>query len=868
MIGKTISHYKILEKLGEGGMGTVYKAQDTKLDRFVALKFLPQHLSQDEENKKRFIREAKAASALDHPNICTIFEIDETADGQMFIAMACYDGESLKEKIEHAPLKLEEASDIATRIADGLARAHAKNIVHRDIKPANIIITEKVQPKIVDFGLAKLTGRTMLTQEGTTLGTTAYMSPEQTQGTEVDHRTDIWALGAVMYEMISGKQPFAGDYEQAVMYSIMNEDPEPLTALRTGVPMDFEKIINKCLAKDPKERYQHISEIPVDLKAIAFVSPKAPKTVKTKVSSRVKFGNRLLPWSIALVMSVVATWFALRPLPHPVNRWNINLPESAPLAPIGTAPLGIGRPALAISPDGSKIVYVAEIDGTTQLHLRALEQFEVMPIPGTEDAYYPFFAPDGQWVGFFAGNQLKKVSLAGGAPVSLCSVSPGYGATWSADDKIVFSSNEGTKLRWISASGGTLHLITDESGLAGYAWPEFLPDGETVISNSWSGKLFLVFVASGKRKALGIDGSNAKYVASEYLVYNKDGRLETIGFNAGTKVVTGAPVPVFDGIRIEGHGAAQFAISRNGTIVYLPGVFEQKSNLVWLDRSGRVDSLPYPAEIYGNFQLSPDGRRLAIEIFQGNKPNVWLYNLAQQSRFKLTLKGRNQFPVWSPDGKTIAFESDRTGQSAIFVKSANRKGEAKLVKESENDAAYQPFSWSPDGKVLTLTDFSGHIWSLQMDSSGSLQRLTKSPFLEWGAQFSTDGQWVTYTSDEQKQYDVYVIPYPPTGETVQVSTEGGEAPLWSQSSKELFYRNGRKWMAASFTTSPTLSFEVPRVLFEGNYLNIRGVEYDVSPDGQRFLLLKPIEDSSPRTQLNVVTNWFDELKSKVAGGKP
>ncbi|MEE9169263.1 MAG: hypothetical protein V3U73_05820, partial [bacterium] len=526
----------------------------------------------------------------------------------------------------------------------------------------------------------------------------------------------------------------------------------------------------------------------------------------------------------------------------------------------------VGRPALAISPDGSKIVYVADIGGATQLYLRPLEQFQVMPIPGTEDAYYPFFTPDGQWVGFVVGNELKKISLAGGAPVSLCSVPNCFGATWGADDKIVFSSNVGGKLWWISASGGApQRMAADEQG--GYFWPEFLPDGEAIIVTDRLGKLHLVSVASGKKKALDIDGNNAKYVANNYLVTNRDGRLEAIGFDAETQVVTGAPVPVLDGIRIESFGAAQCAISRNGTLIYLPGVFKQKSNLVWLDRSSHVESLPYPAEIYGNFQLSPDGQRLAIEIFQGGKRNVWLYNLAQQSRFKLTLKGKNQSPVWSPDGKSIAFNSDRTGQPAIFVKSADRKGEAELVKESESGEVYWPYSWSPDGKVLILSD-DEDIWSLHMDSTGTLQRLMASPFQEWVAAFSTDGHWVAYTSDEQGQFDVYIAPYPPTGESVQVSTEGGEVPVWSQSSNELFYRNGRKWMVASYTTSPTLSFEVPRVLFEGNYLNISGVDYDVSPDGQRFLLLKPIEESSPRTQLNVVTNWFGELESKVSGGVP
>ncbi len=877
MVGKTILHCKILEKLGEGGMGVVYKAEDTKLERTVALKFLSLASIGDEE-KKRFKREAKAAASLNHPNIATIFAIDE-ADDQTFIAMEFIDGKSLQDIVgtQHAvPLPLDDAIDYATQTAAGLQAAHEKGITHRDIKSANIMVTDKGQIKIMDFGLAKLANRSKLTQLGTTLGTAAYMSPEQSRGENTDHRADIWSLGVVLYEMISGQMPFKGDYEQAVIYSIQNEDPEPLTALRTGVPIALDGIVAKALAKDPDTRYRHVDELPADLKGLdssaTSKSRISTKAVSGPIITRTAHRHRVLIWvMISVVLTGLATWFSLRPPPHPVNRWNISLPESAPIAPIGSAPFAVGQPALAISPDGSKIVYVADIDGTTQLYLRLLNQVQVMPIPGTEGAYYPFFSPDGQWVGFFSSNELKKVFLAGGAPVSLCSVYLSFGATWGTDDKIVFSSSDARKLWWISASGGAPHLITDEPG--DYLWPEFLPDGEAVIVNDWSRKLLLVFVASGKKKALNIDGSNAKYVANEYLVYNRDGRLEAIGFDADAQVVTAAPVLVLDGIRIESLvWAAQCTIARNGTLVYLPGVFEQKSNLVWLDRSGQVESLPYPAEIYGNFQLSPDGQRLAIEIFQGDKPNVWLYNLVQQSRFKLTLEGNNQWPVWSPDGKFIAFETDRTGQSAIFVKSADRKGEAKLVEgsdESEIGEGYLPTSWSPDGKVLILNNFgAGDIGSLQMGTTGTPQRLINSPFQEWAAAFSPDGHWLAYTSDEQGKFDAYVAPYPPTGETLQVSTQGGEVPVWSQSFNELFYRNGRKWMAASFTTSPTLSFEVPRVLFEGDYLNIFGVDYDVSPDGQRFLLLKPIAEAFPRTQLNVVTNWFDELKSKVAGGKP
>ncbi|MFQ5652701.1 MAG: protein kinase [bacterium] len=604
MIGKTILHYKITEKLGEGGMGVVYKAEDTKLERTVALKFLSLASIGDEE-KKRFKREAKAPTflnmkqrrvgALNHPNIATIFAIDES-DGQLFIAMEFIEGQELRSIIDDRPLSIGDAIDYATQISAGLQAAHEKGITHRDIKSANIMVTDKGVVKIMDFGLAKLANRSMMTQLGTTLGTAAYMSPEQARGETVDHRADIWSLGVVLYEMLSGQMPFKGDYEQAVIYSILNEEPEPLTALRSGLPIALDGILAKALAKDPKTRYQHVDELPADLKGIASPTTNqsriAAKAVSGQVITHTTHQKRVLSlvttFMIGVVLTVLALWFALRPSPHPVNRWNISLPESAPIAPIGSAPLAVGQPALAISPDGSKIVYVADIDGTAQLCLRPLDKFEVMPIPGTEGAYNPFFAPDGQWLGFFAGNELKKISLAGGAPVSLCSVPNPRGATWGAADKIVFSSSQGEKLWWISASGGTPHLITDEP--AGYAWPEFLPDGEAVIVNDFA-QLLLVFVASGKKKALGIAGSNAKYVANDYIVYNRGGRLETIGFDADTQEVKGTPVPVLDGIRIESlFRAAQCAVSENGTLVYLPGVFEQKSNLVWLDRSDHVDS--------------------------------------------------------------------------------------------------------------------------------------------------------------------------------------------------------------------------------------------------------------------------------------
>ncbi len=396
MIGKTISHYKILAKLGEGGMGVVYKAEDAKLKRLVALKFLST-IALDGEDKSRFLREAQAAAALNHPNICTIHAIDE-ADGQMFIAMEFIEGQSLLEKIASGMLQVASVIDIAKQIAEGLQAAHEKGITHRDIKSANIMITEKGQVKIMDFGLAKLArGGTMLTKEGMTLGTAAYMSPEQAQGEAVDHRTDIWSLGVVLYEMISGQLPFRGEYEQAMMYSIVNEEPEPLTSIRSNVPMDLERVVAKMLAKNPGARYQHVDELPVDLKTIDLSATGTSRISTAKVTKQTEkqtaFWPHAIPWSITVLVTLaalVAIWLLQRPSPSPVKRWNIDLPESAPIAPIGSAPLGIGQPALALSPGGTNLVYVADLAGKTQLFRRQMDQFEVVPIPGTEGAYNPF----------------------------------------------------------------------------------------------------------------------------------------------------------------------------------------------------------------------------------------------------------------------------------------------------------------------------------------------------------------------------------------------------------------------------------------------------------------------------------------------
>ncbi len=444
--------------------------------------------------------------------------------------MDYYEGEALIQKIERGPIKIDEAIDITIQIAEGLLKAHEKEIIHRDIKPANIFITNDGVVKILDFGLAKLSGRTKLTQPGTTFGTISYMAPEQARGEKVDHRTDIWALGVVLYEMITGMQPFKGEYEQAVIYSIMNEDPDLITGLRTGVPMELERIVNKLMAKNPADRYQHIDELPVDLKTIDLTITgtsnisTAKSMVKTKrqPSSRVKG----IPWSIAVLMTlvaIIAIWFLQRTSSLPVKRWNIRLPESAPVAPIGSAPLGIGRPALTISPD------------------------------------------------------------------------------------------EGNTLSWVSSAGGIPQVITKKS--SNYSWPEILPGGKAALVSG----IKVVFLDTGEEKTLSVNGASPRYLSTGHLVYTQNGRLQAVPFDLDNFEVTSHPIPVLDNVRIEAsRDAIQYTISGDGTLVYIPGTSEAKSTLVWLDRKSKVEQLQFPIETYGTFQIYPDGRRLAIQVYSTN----------------------------------------------------------------------------------------------------------------------------------------------------------------------------------------------------------------------------------------------------------
>ena len=766
MIGQTISHYKILSELGRGSMGVVYKAEDTKLERTVALKFLASHLLEDEESHARFIREAKAAASLDHQNICTVHEIDEI-DGQTFIAMAYIEGQSVKDKIAERPLKLEEALDIAIQTAQGLRAAHQKEIVHRDIKPANLMLTEEGQVKVMDFGLAQLAEQSRLTKTATMLGTPAYMSPEQAQRLPTDRRTDIWSLGVVIYKMVIGRLPFEGERQEAVLYAIGNEEPEPPTALRSRVPLELDRIVEKALAKSPDERYQHVEEMIVDLKNLSKRLAAGKSTVlrthpgatpsdagaQRAVSSAVSLGTGvrsdlatqkpavagvparklrlhqhqgLLAVTATALLAVSFVHFRETPpeAPEvPLRRFAFTPPEGVRATPFHSN--------VAISPNGKHIAFItAGSEG--KLWVQDLDQRQPRAIDGTEGAINPFWSPDSDFIGFTAAGELKKVSVQGGLAIRLCEL-PGtlYGGTWSPDGEvIVFSS--GLLLYDVPGRGGTPNLLIsrEESEgspggpTGGIVWPHFLPSeagGRVLVFTFGSATeqtMMVQNLETGQRELLG-PGAVPFYSPSGHLVYQSGPQtydLWALPFSLDILRATGEAFPISQNSRGPTVAADQ-------TLVYLDSSGSGQQQLVWLDRrSEKTGEIGPVQEVIGSPALSPDGLLVAVTATEVSNQDVWVYDIARGVRTRLSTSPASDWrPVWSPAGDEVAFTSNRAGNRDIFLRQADGSGEAKVLAATPHRELLS--DWSRDGKYLlyhkTDPETGFDLWYLERNEDGS-----------------------------------------------------------------------------------------------------------------------------------------------------
>jgi serine/threonine-protein kinase len=916
--GTKLGPYEIVSPLGAGGMGEVYRARDTKLNRDVALKVLPEVFTRNTERMARFQREAQVLASLNHPNIAAIYGLEESG-GVRALVMELVEGPTLAERIpqrgtveaglapprapQGVPLQIDESLPIAKQIAEGLEYAHERGVIHRDLKPANVKVSPDGTVKILDLGLAKAldpqtpapgvgaihesplpTISAAATREGMILGTAAYMSPEQARGKTVDRRADIWAFGVVLYEMFTGQRLFGGETVSDTLAAVITKEPD-WEALPASTSPGIRQLLRRCLTKDPRSRLQAIGDARIVIEETlsgagdvgAIHESPLPRPAPPPA------WRRALPWTLAAILALVLLALtisnALRPpVPpkRPVTRLVVNLPPTDHLA------LGF-TPVLAMSPDGLRLVYVAKRGGSTQLYLRSMDRFEATPIPGTEGAETPFFSPDGQSVGFFAEGKLKTVSLSGGAPLTLCSAPLGRGASWGPDDTIIFVPSINAGLFRVPAAGGTPKPLTvpdRKKGQLSHRWPEILPGGKVVLFTIWTGaggsfdkaRIGVLSLETGEQRVLVKGGAYARYVPSGHVVYARGGGLLAVPFDPKRLEVTGSPVSILEGVSINpSFGSAEFSSSAEGSLAFVSGGSSVGDRtLLWVDRRGATRPLPTPPRAYSSPRLSPDGRRLAVAISDTN-PGLWVYDVARGTLTRLTESTLFPFPIWMPDGKRLTLRLTPTLN--IYSMPADGSGAAKRLTTSEN--GQYPGSWSPDGHVLAFSELDPttgwDIWVLNLDGDGKPRPFLQTPSNEAGPILSPDGHWLAYQSDESGRSEIYVRPFPGPGGKVQISTEGGAQPVWARNGRELFYRNGDKMMAATVETKPTFTAAKPKLLFEGRYeagIYTFAQNYDVSSDGQRFLMIKASEQESAATQVNVVLNWSEELRRLAPAGKP
>jgi serine/threonine protein kinase len=855
--GTHLGLYEILSLLGAGGMGEVYQARDTKLGREVAIKILPEAFAKNPERLARFEREARLLASLNHSNIATLHGLEQSGDTH-FLVMELVPGETLAQRLGRAPIPVSEALPFFKQIADALEAAHEKGIVHRDLKPANIRITPEDKVKVLDFGLAKalhgdpvasdLTESPTITRDatetGVILGTAAYMSPEQARGKQVDKRTDIWAFGCCLYEALTGKVAFLGETVSDTIAKILEREPQ-WEALPAKTPIIIRSLLRRCLQKDPARRQHDIADARIEIEeAISEPLSVAPPVVASR--SRWK---PAIPWALTVIAAVIVSWYIARPPPSMgVRHLSINLPP-------GQA-LGEG-PALALSPDGKLLAYAARNRVTvrwglyrSQLYLRALDGFETQPIPGTEGAQSPFFSPDGEWIGFYADGKLKKVMIAGGAPVTL----PADGG-------------EPERVSTLDAQKGeVLHLL-----------PEFLRKPEAIFFQIWdeavwetgsagSGKIAVLSLRTGKHQVLVEASTMPRYVPG-YLVYLARGSVRGAPFDQEKLELTGPPEMLVENVMWSAtSGWAHFALSRNGSLAYVPGgdVEEAPTTLTRVDPKGNAVPLTNERRAFRNVRVSPDGQRLALTIQQEGDADAWVYEMANDTLTRLTSTPWSEnFALWTPDGTRVACGRWEPGmESNLFWIPADGSGEAERLYESEH--ALHPTSWSPDGKLLVFEerhpDTGSDIGVLPIEGDRTPQPLLNTPFDEYNGKVSPDGRWLAYVSNETGREEIYVRPFPGSGAKRRVSADGGHSPVWAPRGRELFYRNGDRLMAAGINTEPDLTVGRPQLLFEAEF----GTDYDgydATADGQTFIMIQG-ESSRLVTEIRVVLNWVEELKRR------
>jgi len=902
MIGTTVAHYKIIDKLGEGGMGEVYRAHDSKLGREVAIKVLPELFTEDEERLARFEREARMLAALDHANIAAIYGLEEQ-DGKRFLIMQLADGETLQERVARGRIPVQDSLKIARQIAEALESAHAKGIIHRDLKPANVKVDDQGQVKVLDFGLAKAiegdpttsgshpslmespTLTAQMTGAGVLLGTAAYMSPEQARGEAADKRADLWAFGVVLWEMLTGNQLFVGKTMSDTLAGVLRDEPS-LEALPHETPASVRRLLRRCLEREVHERLPDAATARLELEDALAGRSDAEDTEATAVTVAAPLWQRALPWALfaaaaLALVGVLVTSGAPEAQPTHQMRLNTEISVDPLFVTLGSS--------VVLSPDGSQIAFVSEGENDIDtLWLRSLDQLDPLQIasgPTGSQPYHPFFSPDGKWLGFTVPGELKKVPITGGTPMTLCDVDFSRGATWTDNDSIVFAPSGGDTLFKMPATGGEPQPLTElnpERNEISHRWPFALPGGKTVLytighrgmtRGADEALVAAVDVDSGESKVILEGGYYAQYVPTGHLVYMRDATLFAATFDPQAVELTGSPAPVVQGIVTNtGPGGAQYSFSNDGTLAYIGGIAElPKYPVVWVDREGATSKLWETEASYGAPAMSPDGKRLALSVLRDDNWDVWVYDLEREVATRLTFHdGYDADQFWSHDGQYLFFSSDRDGDTRPYRKRSDGSGEVEALSESELN--FFPLSVSPDGRWAigeSQTD-NIDIMILDLQTKGEPEAFLASEFLDRDPNFSPDGKWVAYASNESGNSEIYVRPFPAAGGRWQVSDGGGRFPRWSGDGRELFYRTSDGIMVAEIdTTGGAFRVDKAESLFEGSFrggmfgIGIGGYifsDYAVAPDGQRFVMFPDSDERSTNTHVTLVFKWFDELE--------
>jgi serine/threonine-protein kinase len=901
--GSSLGRYRITSKIGEGGMGQVFRAEDDRLHRHVAIKILPPEMSGDPERLARLEREAHALAQLEHPNIAGIYGLEEaTPEGQQrsisFLVMQYAEGETLEARIKTGPLPLSDSLEIALQIARALEAAHDKGIVHRDLKPANVILSSDGHVKLLDFGLAKaysasgggsmspdLTNSPTLlggTRIGVILGTAGYMSPEQARGKVVDRRTDVWAFGCVLYEMLSGRKLFEGDNITDVLGAIGHRDPD-WTALPATTPQAIRTLLERCLRKDANRRIQSIGDARIAIEEYldhpagqaAAAAPSAPAPPKR--------GMQLIPWALAAVATIAAVVLAMQarraPAVQPVSRFSVE---------IGDNPLHQSVSSIAVSRDGGHVALVQTIPTGRRLTVRAMEQLTGTTVLETGNPYNPFFSPDGQWVGFVTLTALLKVPTNGGTALTLAQLARSRGGTWTTDDTIIVAASPTSGLSRMPAAGGQLTPLTTLDAARGevtHRWPQYVDGHDVVIFTSHTSAsggfdgatIEALNLKTGVRKTVYRGGTYGRYISTGHLLFVNKDTIFAAPFDIKSLEVTGSPAPIVQEVSYsQTEGFAQYAVADNGTLVYRSGRGAPAVHTaLWVDQRGDAQPFWEGERSYGEAHISPDGTKVAFMVMTDNNWDLWVYDRPRQVSTRLTFEDGTDGPgIWSPDGQYIAFSSARQGSTNIYRKRADGSGDVERLTQSK-DTEYVS-SWSGDGKYIMylVQSNGGDLWILPLSGDKKPKEFMATRFNEAEGTFSPDSRWVAYQSNESGRGEVYVRPIEGAGKW-QVSEGGGSFPRWSGDGRQLFFRDNEGVMSVPITVAGA-SIEVGRArralkgTFRGGTagITISGLtlpDYDVTRDGSHFVMYPPDAKTVAKAEhVTFVLNWFTELKRLLA----